>query len=314
MAVFTPVSDEECSQLLAQYDVGKLIRLEPIAQGVENSNFHLHTDRGRTILTLFEKRVARADLPFFMQLKQQLSALGVPCPAPIAARDGSIIQQCNGRPAAIVSFLAGKDIAASAITLPHLAALGAALGQMHRASQKLTLHRANSLTLPQWGELIQNIGTAADTIAPALAAELASAYARLAQHWPQHLTRGIIHADCFPDNVFFDAEHKVCGIIDWYFACHDAYLYEFAIVMNAWCFDEEHRFVPERYDALRTAYQHNFPLPESEWAQLPLLAEGAALRFLLTRALDWLHPKPEALITPKNPMEYVLKWRFHRNM
>jgi homoserine kinase type II len=308
MAVYTEVSDEELGEFLQRYDLGEVTAFKGIAEGVENSNFLLQTRRGRFILTLYEKRVAPTDLPFFLGLLDHLSARGVSCPRPVHARDGRALGMLAGRPAAIVTFLDG--ISPRRPTAAQCAALGAALASLHVAGADFALERPNALGEAAWEPLFAQSRARADEIEPGLAAEIDAELAALSAAWPRDLPAGVIHADLFPDNVFFLAG-QVSGLIDFYFACDDALAYDVAICLNAWCFEPDGAFNVTKARALISAYRRGRPLTPGEVAALPVLARGAAMRFLLTRLHDWLRVPPGALVVPKNPLEYLRKLRFH---
>ncbi|TAD89602.1 MAG: homoserine kinase [Alphaproteobacteria bacterium] len=310
MAVYTPVSDAAAAAFLADYDLGSLVRLVPIAEGVENSNFLAETTTGPLILTLYEKRVDPADLPFFLGLMEHLAARGVRCPLPVRARDGTALRELAGRPAAIVSFLDGKALTTG--TVDACRQVGGALARLHRAGTEFALTRANALSVAGWQDLVARTSAGADGVAPGLGAEVASALAVVAERWPTTLPMGVIHADLFPDNVFFDAG-QLTGLIDFYFACTDALAYDVAVCLNAWCFEApDWRWNPDKAAALLQGYEAARPLSEGERQALPILATGAALRFLLTRLYDWINHPPGALVTPKDPLEYRAKLRFFR--
>lgn len=311
MAVYTQVSEDEVRAFLADYDIGGLRRLEGICEGVENSNYLLETDRGRFILTLYERRVAPADLPFFLGLMEHLAARGVPCPVPVRGRDGRSLRELAGRPAAIVTFLEGRS--ARRVEPPHCASLGAALARMHLAGRDFPLRRENALSVAHWRELYRACGGRADEVEPGLAAELEAELDSLERAWPRELPAGVIHADLFPDNVFF-ADHRVTGLIDFYFACNDLLAYDLAICLNAWCFERGGEFNITKARALFAGYRRERPLGPDEVRALPVLARGAAMRFLLTRLYDWLNRVEGALVKPKDPMEYVYRLRFHRGI
>lgn len=318
MAVFTPVTDVEASAFLQSHDIGALVKLQGIAQGVENSNFLLETEqdgtRTRYILTLFESRVPHAELPFFIDLMQHYAKVDIPCPAPIANNAGQMLGRLNGRPALIVSFLQGAGVAPEEITPTHCGQLGGLLARMHQATQHSELSRNNTMAMPCWQQLYAKISTRAEALMPGFAKTIGTELAWLAAHWPEGLTQGIIHADAFPDNVFFADNGTLSGIIDFYFACSDALLYEIAITINAWGFDVAGEAQPARIKALCQSYQAQRPLPEEEWVHLPVLCRGAALRFLLTRTLDWVTHDDANLVTPKDPREYWQKWEFHKGV
>lgn len=308
MAVFTPVSAGELSSFLKAYDVGKLQSYEGIAEGVENSNFRVITDQGRFILTLFEKRVAEADLPFFLSLMTYLAENGVPTARAIAQRDGAMLGQLCGRPAALIEHLNGE--ATPTPTPEQCRMAGAALAKMHLASAGFEGTRANALGPAGWATLLTKTATRADEVQSGLGALLQAEWDALQTIWPNDLPQGVIHADLFPDNVLFDG-NRIGGLIDFYFACTDAYAYDLAITLNAWCFDDDGAFLTEHAEAMTKGYQSQRPLSAEERSALPTLARGAALRFVLTRLNDWLAHDPGALVTPKDPLALLPNLRFH---
>jgi len=311
MAVYTDISEEALADFLYQYDIGTLLSYRGITEGVENSNFMLHTTAGNFILTLYEKRVHEEDLPFFLHLMQHLSTRSIACPQTIKRRDGTLIGRLAERPAAIVSFLEGVWIRRP--TAHHCACVGEAVARLHLGAQDFPLKRANALAPAGWHNLWQQIHDRANEIAPGLAAEIATELTLLEQTWPQHLPQGIIHADLFPDNVFFIGE-KLSGLIDFYFACHDMLVYDLAICLNAWCFEADFSYNVTKAHALLASYQAVRPLNEQERLFLPLLARGAALRFFMTRAYDWFHTNPQVQVVKKDPLEYLRKLRFFRQI
>ncbi len=311
MAVYTLVDDEELIAFLATYDLGELLSCKGIAEGVENSNYFLHTGAGSFILTLYEKRVAEADLPFFLKLMEHLAARGVTCPLPVKNRAGVALGRLAGRPAVIVTFLDGYSVHHPEAA--HCSALGATLARLHLAGADFAPRRANALSIEGWRPLFSPFAARADEVASGLRALVEAELDHLERLWPRDLPSGVIHADLFPDNVFFLGE-KISGLIDFYFACTDAYAYDLAICLNAWCFDAEHRYRAEKGAALLEAYQRLRPLSAPELAAFPTLARGAALRFLLTRYVDWLNVPPGALVRPKDPREYLAKLRFHQSV
>jgi len=311
MAVYTDISEEALAEFLHQYDIGTLLSYRGITEGVENSNFMLHTTGGNFILTLYEKRVKQEDLPFFLHLMQHLSRRGIACPQTIKRRDGELIGRLADRPAAIVSFLEGVWIRRP--TAHHCAHVGEALARLHLGCQDFPLKRANALAPEGWRGLWQQIHDRTDEIAPGLAAEIEAELTWLEQAWPQHLPQGIIHADLFPDNVFFIGE-ELSGLIDFYFSCYDMLSFDLAICLNAWCFEADFSYNVTKAHALLTHYQTVRPLNEQECLFLPLLARGAALRFFMTRAYDWFHTDPQAQLVKKDPLEYLRKLRFFRQI
>ncbi|MEZ5841864.1 MAG: homoserine kinase [Hyphomicrobiales bacterium] len=311
MAVYTEVAEDELDAFVAAYDIGAVRACKGIAEGVENSNFLLHTDAGYFILTLYEKRVDPADLPFFIGLMEHLSARGVTCPTPVKTGAGSALGTLAGRPAAIVTFLDGMSVRRPSAR--HCAELGRGLAEMHLAGDGYRLSRRNALAVDGWRPLFAQSAGRADEVIAGLAAEIAAELEILERDWPRDLPEGVIHADLFPDNVFFLRE-DLSGIIDFYFACNDALAYDVAICLNAWCFEPDLSFNITKARAMLAAYERVRPFTAAEYAALPLLARGAAMRFLLTRLHDWLRVPEGALVRPKDPGEYLRKLRFHRTV
>ena len=309
MAVYTDVSAEELTAFLARYNIGELLSYKGIAEGVENSNYLVHSSRGYYILTLYEKRVDRADLPFFLGLMEHLAARGLTCPQPVKDRAGETLGMLAGRPAALVTFLDGMWIRRPAVW--HCAALGEALAKLHIAGADFSGWRQNALSVEGWRPLYQTAERRADTLKTGLCETIAAELDHVEQAWPRGLPAGVIHADMFPDNVFFLGE-RLSGIIDFYFACTDMLAYDVAICLNAWCFEADHSFNVTKGRALLQGYGKVRALSDAEQAALPTLSRGAALRFLLTRLVDWLNVPPGALVKPKDPLEYFRKLRFHQ--
>ncbi len=311
MAVYTAIDDGSLAQFLAAYDLAPTVALEGIAQGVENSNFRLVTQRGQYILTLYEKRVAPEDLPFFLALMEHLAARGVPCPTPIHGRDGQALRTLCGRPAALVSFLEGGS--PRRVDAGHCNALGGALARLHLAGADFRMVRPNALSVRSWRPLFEAGRAGADALQPGFEDEVARELDELERSWPDDLPSGVIHADLFPDNVFFQGR-EVSGIIDFYFACVDITAYDLAICLNAWCFEPDGAFNITKARQMLAAYRAVRPFTSAELEALPLLARGAALRFLLTRLYDWQNQVAGALVKPKDPLEYLNKLRFHRGL
>jgi len=309
MAVYTDVSTEDLKTFLAGYDLGELLSYKGIAEGVENSNFLVHTGTGHYILTLYEKRVAAGDLPFFLGLMEHLAARGITCPQPVKTRDGATLGTLCGRPAAIVTFLDGMWMRRP--DAGHCAAVGEALARLHLAGADFPGRRSNALTVEDWRPLFAQAADRADGVQPGLRATIEQELAHLEAAWPRDLPQGVIHADLFPDNVFFLGD-KLSGLIDFYFACTDTLAYDVAICLNAWCFEPDHSYNVTKGRNLLNAYMAKRPLSAAELDALPLLARGAAMRFLLTRLVDWLNVPPGAMVQPKNPIEYFRKLRFHQ--
>jgi homoserine kinase type II len=314
VAVYTEVTDEALRGFLAEYDLGELLAFRGIAEGVENSNYALRTERGDFILTLYEKRVDPKELPYFLGLMDYLAFRGVPCPTPVEGRDGASLRTLCERPAAICTFLEG--VWPRRVRPEHLAPLGAALGHLHAAGAGFPEYRPNALGPKGWAPLLDGCRARGDEVSPGLIAELDDHLGRILAAWPptSALPDGQIHADLFPDNVFFLNDDfgrpRVSGLIDFYFACTDLLAYDVAVCLNAWCFESDGSFNVTKARALIGAYHAVRPLWPAERAALPVLCRGAAIRFLLTRLYDWTHTPPGALVTRKDPLEYLRKLRF----
>jgi homoserine kinase type II len=311
MAVYTEVTDEALADFLSGYDIGTVVAFRGIAEGVENSNFSLRTTTGDYILTLYEKRVDPNDLPWFLGLMEHLAQHGLVCPQPVHGHDGAALRKLCGRHAAITTFLPG--VWPRRVRPEHCAPVGAALAALHVAGQGYAPRRRNALGPAGWPPLLERARARADEVQPELANELDRALAGILERWPHDLPVGPIHADLFPDNVFFLGD-KLSGLIDFYFACTDTLVYDVAICLNAWCFELDHSYNVTKGRALLSSYARTRPLSPAEWEKLPLLARGAALRFLLTRLVDWLNVPPGALVKPKDPIEYLRKLRFHQKV
>jgi len=307
MAVYTDVSFEELEILLADYRVGAPLSFKGIAEGVENSNFFLQTDKGAFILTLYEKRVREADLPFFLGLLEHLSAGGIACPQPVRNVKGAQWSTLNRRPAALLTFLTGVSLRRPDVK--HCGAAGAALAALHAAGADFPLRRQNALGAQSWPNLAHSLLDQAEGVQIGLRKLVDEALRKLDGHWPHNLPQGVIHADLFPDNVLF-MDSKVSGLIDFYFACDDAFAYDLAVMLNAWCFERD-GFNVTKSRALVSAYRKTRALSDEEIDALPRLATGAALRFLLTRLHDLINHDPMALVRPKDPREFAKRLRFH---
>lgn len=311
MAVYTDIRDDQLREHLMQYDLGALHSLKGIAEGVENSNFMLMTDAGSFILTLYEKRVNPADLPFFLGLMDYLSARGITCPRPVPMRSGEMLGSLAGKPAAIVTWLDGFSVRRP--TAAHCRQVGEVLARMHLAAADFPIRRANALTLENWRPLAARSAERAHEVEPGLAELIARELGFLEANWPADLPRGVIHADLFRDNVFF-LNDRLSGVIDFYFACNDILAYDLSICLNAWCFEPNWEFNVTKARAMLEGYAAIRPLSQGEFAAMPVLARGSAMRFLLTRLYDWLNVPPGALVVPHDPREYLAKLRFHQGI
>ncbi len=309
MAVYTDLTDAEREAVFAAFALGPVHAFKGIAEGIENSNFLVDAAQGRFILTIFERRVAHADLPFFMGVIEHLARAGFPAPRPLPARDGGFLASVRGKPCAVVTFLDG--VSPKSPSVAQCAAIGAALARMHDALTDFAGARANALGPQGWADLIRPRLGSVDRLQPGLAAEIEADLAHALGHWPSDLPRGVIHADLFCDNALFVGD-ELGGVIDFYFACTDFFAYDIACCLNDWCFDERRAYDIAKGRALISSYESVRSLTDAERDALPVLARGAALRFFATRLADWDATPPGALVRPKDPLEYADKLAFHR--
>jgi homoserine kinase type II len=309
VAVYTDIAEQDLEAFLAGFDVGRPIIFKGIAEGVENSNFLLETDTGRFILTVYERRVRRDELPFFLDLLSWLAARGFPSATPIPDRQGRTLGSLKGKPAALVTFLPGLSVRRPDVARCREA--GEGLAWLHQAAEGFSGRRANDLGQGAWNRFFAPLAPAADALKPGLAAVIQSDLAELEAQWPRDLPDGIVHADYFPDNVFF-LDSRFAGAIDFYFAAWDALAYDLGVALNAWCFEPDGGFNVTKAGAFLSGYRRRRELGEAEVAALPVLARGAAMRFFLTRLADWGATPPGSLVRPKDPLEYERKLAIHR--
>ncbi len=308
MAVFTEVDARDLEHFWGQYDLGEVESLKGIAEGVENSNFFVETAGARYILTLFEKRVAEDDLPYFVGLMDHVAQAGFACPQPMWTKSGHAIGRLSGRPALVTSFLPGLAVRRPSVA--DCTSLGQALGRFHEATNGFDGKRPNNLSRGSWQAMHEPIAEAVAARNQDWARLAEESLQKLHDDWPAGLPMGHIHADLFPDNVFF-RHGEVSGFIDFYFACEDMLAYDLAICINAWCFEGDGSLNVTKSAAFLNSYSQLRPLDPSEKEALPLLALGAAVRFFLTRAHDVIHHDPSWLVTPKDPNEYAHRMRTH---
>ena len=307
MAVYTPVSAADLAAFLARYDIGDATAFKGIAEGVENSNFFVETTGGKFILTLYEKRVEAGDLPWFLALLAHLAGKGLPVPPPVLDRGGAALQTLNGRPACLIAFAQGVSVTEP--SLEECRAMGAAMGQLHASVVDFSTERPNPLGPTGWRAQAAKCGNRLGEIDASLPALVADGLAATTA-WPAALPRATVHTDLFTDNVLF-LDGRITGLIDFYFACTEVRAYDYAVTHSAWCFSADgHDYHPERAAALAAGYAATHGLSHAETEALPLLAAGAALRFLLTRAYDWINTPPGALVTRKDPLAFArrLQW------
>lgn len=308
MAVYTQISSEALDAHLKRYDIGHAVSFKGIAEGVENSNYLLNTNQAPYILTLYEKRVNKEDLPFFIQLMEHLHNKGFACPQPVRMKNGEALGELSGRPAAIVSFLEGIGVDHPIADQCRMA--GETMARLHLAAGDLVIKRKNALDPAGWRPLVEANTARADEVEPELAKLISEQMNEIEKSWPTYLPSSVIHGDFFKDNVFF-LEGKLSGVIDFYFACNDFMAYDLAIAINAWCFRDDLTFDSELSAALIAGYQSVRALEQKEVDAFPILVRGAALRFLATRLNDWLNVPQGALVIPHNPKPYSARLRFH---
>jgi homoserine kinase type II len=308
MAVFTPVSEEAANDFLAEYDLGRLESLEPIAEGVENTNYKLTAGGRSFVLTLFEKRTRPEDLPQILGLTAHLAAQGFPTPQPMPRKSGGLLGSVRGKPAVLIAWAKGAWLRNP--TLADQEQAGAALGDLHRLSDDSLPMPANRFGPEGWRTLAAACAKTEDRGWRPLAESMAEETEKLAAAWPADLPMGPIHADYFTDNVLF-YEGRVSGVIDFYFGCRDARAYDLAISINAWCFNAAGGFLPDASAAFCKGYVSRRPLNAAERKALPLLCRGAAVRFTLTRLYDLLHADPNALVRLKDPTPFAARVQHH---
>ncbi len=309
MAVYTHLGAEELARLIAEYDVGQLVSAKGIAEGVSNSNWLVETTQGRFILTMYERRIDTGDLPFFLGLLDHLAERDCPVPATIHDRSGGLYRLIDGKAVALIEFLPG--VSPNAPTPAQARAVGAALAELHLAAREFPLDRTDGLAPRNTLAILERCGSSAlASIDPDLPRALEEGREVVAA-WPDDLPRSVIHSDLFPDNVLMLGA-QVTGMIDFYFACNGSMAYDLAVTHAAWCFDKRgERFDPAIGQALVEGYCDVRPLGDAERAALPLLAQGACLRFVASRAEDWLDTPADALVTRKDPMDFVRRWDFY---
>ena len=311
MAVYTRINRKDLEDFVSKFDIGDVVSCDGIADGIENTNYLLETTTGKYVLTLFEKRVRPEDLPFFMALMSFLESRSFPCPGPVPDRTGDVLHTLSGRPAVLVRFVSGAW--PRNVTPDHCGEAGQTLARLHLSAAEFGMTRSNDLSLPHWRKLAENLGDKPDTLQTGFSARVSEELDLLDAQWPRNLPTGIVHGDMFPDNVFF-ADGRISGVIDFYFACNDALAFDLAICLNAWCFSTPDQFALNQGTALLAGYQSVRPLNDQERNALPVLARGAAMRFLVTRLHDWFHTPEDALGIRKNPLDLLPVIEFHRTV
>ncbi len=311
MAVYTQVSQQDLDNFLKNYEIGSLESFNGISAGVENTNYKIRTNKGLYILTLYEKRVDKKDIPFFLELMFYLSNEKIHCPLPLKNRNGKLFDELNSRPASILTFLEGSST--ETIYPKQVNTLGKILAKIHILGKQLKIKRKNPLSLGNLESLITLSKKNSENIRNDLSKEIVSEYYRVRSNWPDNLPKGIIHADLFPDNVLFIG-NEISGVIDFCFSCNDFLSYDLATCLNAWCFDKEGILDLNLSSELINGYQSLRKLEENEINFFPIICSGSALRFLVTRINDWKDQRSDAVVIPKDPMDFVKILDFHKNV
>jgi len=314
MAVYTKLSADELKDFFSKYDLGKLINHKEIKEGIENTNYFTQTENGKFILTLYEKRVDEKDLPFFISLMKNLFDKNFPCPNPIINKNGNYISEIKNKKAAVISFLNGT---AKKILSPNECyQVGIYTAKLHSITKDLTGKRKNKLSVNSWREIYNKIRNDCSKIHKNLPKIIEKNLNEIENNWPKNIPSGIIHADLFPDNIFFNG-NKLSGIIDYYFSCYDYYAFEIAICLNALCFEGQNQnlsFNVTKAKKFIDGYSSIRALTEEEKKSLKVLCQGAATRFLLTRVFDYLNLTEGAIVKIKDPVEYLKRLEFHDNV
>jgi homoserine kinase type II len=309
VAVYTHLGAEDLAALIAHYDVGALVSAKGIAEGISNSNWLVETTGGRFILTMYERRIDTGDLPFFLGLLDHLSAKGCAVPRTIHDRSGAAWREVGGKAVALIEFLPGVSVDRPTAGQAH--AVGVALAETHLAARNFPLHRANTLDPRATVAALVRCGSEALAAIDSVLPDSIERAEQVRDRWPRDLPRSVCHTDLFPDNVLMLGE-RVGGMIDFYFACDEAMAYDLAVTHAAWSFGRTGgSFQPNIGSRLLAGYESVRPLDPAERAALPLLAQGACLRFVASRAEDWLDTPPDALVTRKDPMDFMRRLQFY---
>ena len=314
MAVYTKLSENNLKDFFSKYNLGKLLKFQGIQEGIENSNYFVKTDSGKFILTVYEKRVEEKDLPFFMGLMKNIFNKNFPSPEPIINKNGNYITEIFGKKAAVVSFLEGAS--KKNLTPGNCHEVGIYTAKLHMITKNLNIKRTNRLSVNSWRLIYRKIQRDCSKIYPDLTKIIERNLEVIEDKWPKNIPRGIIHADLFPDNIFFKGS-KLTGIIDFYFSCYDFYALEIAICLNALCFEgknENLSFNVTKAKKFIDGYSSIRKLTEEEKESLKILCHGAAMRFLLTRVFDYLNLTEDALVKIKDPVEYLKRLEFHNSV
>lgn len=312
MAVYTRLTRLELEEHLQKYPLGKLIDFKEIIEGIDNSNFILETEKGKFILTIFESRIDKNSLPFFINFKLHLAQKGICCPYPILDNSGFSTVDLKEKKSAIVTFLSGKNLC-DEIKINHCFEVGKILAQLHEAAKDFQMSRENDLGINGFKPLFSKFDRLLENYQKNLREEILENLDFLKKSWRFDLPRATAHLDLFPDNVFFDQEQKTSGVIDFYFAANDALIYDFAITTNAWCFDKKNNFFSEKFFELMRGYESVRKFSETEKDFLKIALVGAAMRFLLTRLHDMFSTQENSIVKIKNPQEFLAKLRFFKS-
>ena len=314
MAVYTKIPKKELDIFFNRYDLGKVKKFFGIKEGIENTNYFVQTEKNKFILTIYEKRVDEKDLPFFIGLMTNLNNSDFKCPKPIINRNGNYISEILGKKAAVVTFLEGN--AKKILSPDNCYEIGVETAKLHKITQNLSLKRQNNLSLNSWSELFYKVEKDSSKIYKKLPETIKKSLEEIKKNWPNDLPSGIIHGDLFPDNIFFK-NNKFTGMIDFYFSCNDFYSFEIAICINALCFDgakENLSFNVTKAKKFIKFYTSVRKLENNEKKYLKVLSQGASMRFLLTRVFDYLNLSKGAIVTVKDPVEYLKRLEFHNNV
>jgi len=314
MAVYTKLSKNQLEIFFSKYNLGKLINYKGIEEGIENTNYFIKTEKGEYILTLYEKRVEEKDLPFFIGLMKNLFDQKFPTPEPVINKNGNYISEINGKKAAVVSFLKGS--AKKVLSPNDCFEVGLYTGKLHIITKRLSGKRENKLSINSWENIYSKVKNDCTKIHPNLAKIIEKNLELIKNKWPRDLPSGIIHADLFPDNIFFH-NGKLTGIIDYYFSCNDFYAFEIAVCLNALCFEgknENLSFNVTKAKKFIDGYSSIRKLSDEEKNSLKVLCQGAAIRFLLTRVFDYLNLTEGAIVKIKDPLEYLKRLEFHESV
>ncbi len=314
MAVYTKIGQSEIISITKKFKLNKIIKFQGIKKGIENTNYLLKTKKNKYILTIFEKRVKKKDLPFFMKLMDKLNSYNISCPKPLKNKNGKYLTLIKKKTACIVTFVNGQD--KKTLNIQNCYKIGKNIAKLHRTSKKIKLFRKNSMSINSLDPLLKSIKFKSKNISPNLQSVLTQSLNKIKKDWPKKLPKGIIHGDLFIDNIFFK-KNKFAGFIDFYFSCTDYFMYELAICVNALCFDKKNnKYIinNKKIKSLIKGYESVKKISLKEKNSLNILCRGAALRYLLTRIYDYFNTPKSALIKIKDPKEYFQKLIIHNNL